>query len=142
MKAVEQFINELEKNGIKVDHNTTGEGENKREIVHMGVSGNNFSGLHFNIVFDPEGSFSAQMFCNEICKVPEAKNLIILQTVNALNAKYRWVAFYVTADGSVTANMSFEFNDNKPEDLIASYLRHFYGIIDTAYPILMKALYA
>ena len=142
MKSVEQFLNFLEENGVKAEHQVLDNGENKNECVNIGFSGENIPGMKFRIIFDPEGSGSAQIFCNEVCKFQEEKNLIMLQTVNILNAKYRWVTFYVMDGGIVNANASIAFTDDSANQILTDYLRHFVGVVDTAYPILMKALYA
>ena len=142
MKAAEEFVKAMESNNLKVEHQTAGEEGNKSEFIRMGFSGKNFSNLVFHLVFDQEGSHSAQMFCNEICRFDESKNLLMLQTVNALNTKYRWVTFFVSENGTVNANMSVAFTDEASNQLLINYLEHFVGVIDVAYPILMKALYA
>lgn len=142
MKAAEEFVKAMESNNYKVELQITDEGENTKEFVRMGFGGNNFSNLVFHLVFDRESSNSAQFFCNEICKFEETKNLLMLQTVNALNTKYRWVTFFVSENGAVNANMSIEYTNNEANQLFMNYLQHFVGVVDTAYPILMKALYS
>lgn len=141
IKVAEEFVKMMESNNIRVDHQVVGE-EDKTEYICTRFSGKNFSSLVFYLVFDQEGSNSAQMFCNEICRFEESKNLIMLQTVNALNAKYRWVTFFVSENREVNANMSVSFTDDASNQLLMNYLEHFMGVIDTAYPVLMKALYA
>lgn len=142
MKAVEQFIKAMESNDLKFSHQVLDEDGHKKEYVRTSFSGHNFTGLSFHILFDEEGSNSAQLICNEICKFSEPKNLLMLQTVNALNAKYRWVTFFVAEGGVVNANMSLAYTDDSSEQLLLRGLEQFVRVIDVAYPILMKALYA
>lgn len=142
MKVVEQFTKAMESNNIKFEHQSVGEEGRKKEYVRIGFSGNNFTGLTFHIYFDEEESCSAQMLCDDICKFTESKNLLMLQTVNALNAKYRWVTFFMSENGRVNASMSVAFTEDTSEQLLMKNLEHLIRIVDIAYPILMKALYA
>lgn len=142
MKAAEEFIKAMESNNIKVEYHAADGGEYKNEYIRIGFSASNFSGLIFHLVFDPEENMSVQMYCNEICKFAESKNLVMLQTVNALNTKYRWVTFFVSENGTVNANLSVAFTEETSEQLLVKYLEHFIRVVDVAYPILMKAVYA
>ncbi len=141
MKAAEQFAKLLRENGLAVDHKFFVEGQNKREYIRLCLRGKNYPGLAFYIVFDDEGSGSAQIFCDEVCKFTEQKNLTMLQTVNALNTKYRWVTFFVK-DGKVNADINMAFTDETSDQIMMTTLRHYSDIIDDAYPIFMRAINA
>lgn len=137
MKTVEKFMKQLENCDIRCSYQTIGE----KECVSVGFSARNFSGLTFFFIFDEEESSSVNIGCFEICKLPENKNLVMLQTVNNLNGRYRWVTFSITSDGRVNAEMSVAYTDENAEKLLFDSMYRIVDIVDSAYPVLMKALY-
>ena len=112
--------------------------QDDRDIVSIGLSADNYSGINVFIIFDEK---SAQIKCFEICKFSEDKNLIMLQTVNKLNCDYRWVTFSVTPEGKVGASIDVDINETTSAKDIISKLSRINNIMDLAYPVIMKALY-
>lgn len=141
MKAVEQFITALKENKIGYDCQKIGDEGAARECVSIRGNGKNFPALAVHFLFDEEGSNSVNIRCFEICKFPENKNLIMLQTVNSLNYTYRWVTFCVSPEGAVWAEMSVAFTDESAQEILMRSMVRVFNLIDVAYPVLMKALY-
>lgn len=112
--------------------------QDDRNIVSIGLSADNYSGINVFIIFDEK---SAQIKCFEICKFSEDKNLIMLQAVNKLNCDYRWVTFSVTPEGKVGASIDVDINETTSATDIISKLSRINNIMDLAYPVIMKALY-
>lgn len=109
-----------------------------RDILAIGVSADNYTGLNVYIFFDEK---SVQIKCFEICKFPEDKNLIMLQTVNKLNCDYRWVTFTAIPDGKVSASIDIDTKETTTANDVISTLSRINSIMDIAYPVIMKALY-
>lgn len=137
MKLMDNLCTKLDEIGCNYRCETTSEGET---YLSLGLSGDNFPGLHFCVLFDNDAS--AEIKCFNVCKFPETKNLLMLQVVNSLNCKYRWTTFSATPAGAVCAAISVEATEDTAVEILFGALGRINAIIDEAYPILMKALYA
>lgn len=136
MKLTDRFCALLDEK--KCRYTRADEGE--KEIVSLGLAGDNFAGLHFHVMVDND--VSAQVKCVNVCKFPEEKNLLILQMCNQLNYKYRWTTWSVSPSGMVGAQIDMEATEETATELLFRYLCRLNNIIDEAYPTLMKAIYA
>lgn len=136
MNHFDEFCAKLDEMKCHYQSETNEQGKN---IILIGLSGNHFSGLNFYIVFDDN---SAQIKCFDVCKFSEDKNLIMLQTVNKLNCDYRWTTFAAIPEGKVIVSMDIDMIEKTSASILLRALFNMNGIIDEAYPFLMKALYA
>lgn len=136
MKTVDDFCGKL--NEMKCNYKSEG-GENGKEVISIGLSGDNFSGLQFIVIFDNDTS--AQIKCC-ICKFTEDKNLLMLQVVNQLNNQFRWTTFSALPSGIVNASLDVETTENSGSEIFLHSLYRIHTIVDKAYPVLMKAIYA
>lgn len=143
MKVSEQFMEALKENSIHYNHQNMEENgkETGTEFVTITGGAKNFSGLTVHWIFKRDDD-SVNVRCFEICRFSEEKNLIMLQTVNSLNYTYRWVTFSISPERKVTAEMSVAFTDESAKEILMGSLHRFYAIVDEAYPVLMRALYA
>lgn len=137
MKLMDNLRTKLEEIGCNYNCETTSEGE---AYLSLRLSGSSFTGLPFCVFFDND--ISAQIKCFQVCKFPEAKNLLMLQMMNSLNCKYRWTTFSATSAGIVCVAINVEATEDTAAEMLMSALYRLNVIIDQAYPILMKALYA
>lgn len=135
MKLFEEFCSTLDE--MKLNYKSMAD-QNGTDIVSLGLQGDNYSGLYVYIIFDDR---SVQIKCLEICKFPEDKNLIMLQTANKLNCDYRWVKFTAEPSGKLGASIDFEIDDKTSSKDAVAVISKINSIIDLAYPIIMKALY-
>ena len=134
MTFVDAFCEKLEEIHCNYTRETVDDGQ---EMLYLGVSGDNFSGLQFGVLFD--NIDSAQLYCH-ICKFPAEKNLQALQTVNQLNLKYRWTKFCVMSSGVVRVAVDVKATENTAVDVLFHSLCMMNTIIDETYLILMKAI--
>ncbi len=65
----------------------------------------------------------------------------MLDTVNKLNVKYRWLSFYIDDDEEVTCNADSLLNADTAAEVCFNLLVRFITIVDEAYPEMMKVLY-
>lgn len=135
MKLVNDFCTKLDE--IKCNYNKTE--KDGKEIISIGLSGDNFSGIHFLVLFD--NNTSAQIKCC-ICKFAEDKNLLMLQVVNQLNIQYRWTTFSALPSGIVDVSIDIEATEDTASEVLFSGLCRMHTIVDKVYPILMKAVYS
>ena len=68
-----------------------------------------------------------------------AKGLI---TCNELNAKYRWVKFYLDKDKDVCVSLDAYIDEHTVGEECLNLVRRMINISDEAYPLFMKALWA
>lgn len=136
MKFIEEFCDKLDEIQCRYQRETDNEGQ---EMIFIGISGDNFSGLQYFVLFDDDTS--AQIRCY-ICKFPPDKNQQSLQAVNQLNLKYRWTKFFVEPAGVVGVTADIKATEYTAAEILFHILCRVNGIIDDAYPILMKAVYA
>lgn len=136
MKFIEAFCGKLDEIQCRYQRETDSNGQ---EMLSIGLSGDNFSGLQFFVLFDDDTS--AQIRCY-ICKFPPDKNLLALQAVNQLNLKYRWIKFFVESAGVVGVTADIKATEDTASEILFHILCRMNGIIDDAYPILMKAIYS
>lgn len=136
MKFMEAFCGKLDEIQCHYQRATDSKGQ---EMLSLGLSGDNFSGLQFFVLFDDDTS--AQIRCY-ICKFPPDKNLQALQVVNQLNIKYRWTKFFVESSRAVGATADIKATEDTAAEILFHILCRMNGIIDDAYSILMKAIYS
>ena len=136
MKFMEAFCGKLDEIRCHYQRATDSKGQ---EMLSLGLSGDNFSGLQFFVLFDDDTS--AQIRCY-ICKFPPNKNLLALQVVNQLDIKYRWTKFFVESSGAVGATADMKATEDAAAEILFHLLCRMNGIIDDAYPILMKTIYS
>ena len=136
MEFMETFCGKLDEIQCPYQRATDSNGQ---EMLSIGLSGDHFDGLQFFLLFDDDTS--AQIRCY-ICKFPPDKKLLALQVVNQLDLKYRWVKFFVESSGAVGATADVKATEDTAAEILFHILCRMNGIIDDAYPILMKAVYA
>jgi len=87
------------------------------------------------------GAEDIQMLMLNIIKVPDNKKIPVLEKMNELNSKYRWVKLQME-NGYVSVTIDATFNN---ESLIAIWDNLIYRITsipDACYPELMKVLWS
>ncbi len=86
---------------------------------------------------------------NDICvkvfgvaNVPEEKKPTVLNALNELHKKYRWVTFFIDEEEEVVAQIDSKFksNESAPE-LFWELLLRAYDIVNDSYPEIMKSIW-
>lgn len=136
MKFMDAFCGKLDEVQCPYQRATDSKGQ---EMISIGLSGDHFSGLQYFLLFDNDTS--AQIRCY-ICKFPPDKNLSALQIVNQLNRRYRWIKFFVESSGAVGATADIKATEDTAAEILFHILCRMNGIIDDAYPTLMRVIYS
>lgn len=135
LKYKQLFIQYMEREGIKysdVDEN----------VVRVSYNGDNLKTIPVYVFFDKEDDPFVCYKCWEIAKFPEEKRAAGILVCNALNKKYRWVKFYVDDDGDLIAEMDALVDEETGGLECLSSVQRIVGIVDEAYPVIMKSLWA
>ena len=138
MKApAKNFIRELQSKDIKFDSKEIDGG---KDWVMVRFTGKNCPTITTQFFFDADGE-SVSAKCFTICQVPKDKRNAMLDAVNTMNVKYRWLSFYIDGDEEVTCNADSVLNAETSAEVCFNLLVRFITIVDEAYPELMKALW-
>ncbi len=76
-----------------------------------------------------------------LLRVDDTQKAKILEALNALNVKYRYVKFCCDNDGDVNIEYDYPVRSENPENSAEEIVIRFVKIIDDAYPQLMHALW-
>lgn len=139
MKTIDQLTALFDEKKLRYSKGQVPEG---KEYLTIGVSGESLAGFHITIFFDEEDQNSAGLRIYNICKLPEEKRADMLETVNRIHNGYRWVTFSITPEGILNAGTDISFTKETAAELIFAGVNRIGGIVDSAYPSIMKELFA
>ena len=106
-------------------------------------SGNNCSEIRILIVFDEDNSDRFYLKCGAISNANfSGKEAAGLALCNNLNSHFRWVKFYLTEESDVTALIDGMANTETCGEEIYRLLMLIVGIVDEAYPEIMRARFS
>ena len=141
LSSVIQFVNYMDKKDIK--YNNRGPlGDIGREVVEVSFSGKNMNSVRTVFYFDADAEGVA-IRVYDIVKVPEEKVDVMYPAINSLNRHFRFAKFVLdTDDNTIQAEMDTAFRSRDVGEICYELLICMVDICDTAYPDLMKALWA
>ena len=115
--------------------------QDDKEVIRTGLSGLKNKGSVDILLIFQGNSVSIRSF--RLFSVPEEKKDKIYEVCSDMNRKFRWVKFYVDdEDNTVTvADDAILLPESAGAEVFELMMR-MAGIIDQAYPELMKALWA
>ncbi len=115
--------------------------QDDKEVIRTGLSGLKNKGSVDILLIFQGNSVSIRSF--RLFSVPEEKKDKIYEVCSDMNSKFRWVKFYVDdEDNTVTvADDAILLPESAGAEVFELMMR-MAGIIDQAYPELMKALWA
>ena len=128
------FMNHMDREGIKY----TDRGEFR---VRVAYNGDNLKTIPVIVDFDKDGDPMVQFHCWEIANFKDKFAAGVL-ACNILNAKYRWVKFYIDDDKDVVCSVDAYIDEINCGSECMALVRRVVNITDEAYPIFMKALFA
>lgn len=73
---------------------------------------------------------------------PEDKYADVLMVCNEMNAKYKWVKFYIDSDNDITLQDDAILNVNNAGDETLELIVRMIDILNNAKPIFMRAIYS
>lgn len=130
----EEFLRYMDNNEIK--YTDCGE-----YAVRVTYSGENMDSIPVVVIFDEDGENTVQFACFEVAKYKEDKLASGLITCNALNAKYRWVKFYLDDDNDVRVECDAYVSEGSAGEECLNMVLRIVSIADNAYPIIMKSIW-
>ncbi len=133
-KFKDLYLAYMDANGIKY----TDRNEN---TVRVSYTGDNLKTIPVIVIFDDDGDGIVALRCWEIADVPAEKFSDILAICNELNNKFRWVKFSIDKDNDIVASLDAYIDETTCGEECASLVRRMIGIVDEAYPDIMKGLW-
>lgn len=134
--AVKNFTSELEKKKIGFNYDEIDGG---KDWVLIRFAGQNCKAITTQFFFDPDGqSVGVKSF--SICKTSDKKRMEALEYINSINARYRWLSFYIDVDGEIACDADAWITEDTAAGVCLNLLVRFITIIDDVYPELTKAV--
>lgn len=134
-KYKDLFMSHMDAIGIKY-------AEVNENVVSVAYKGDNMDSIAVFVHFDKDGDNDVRFVVWHIGKFPDNKLGAGLVACNALNAKFRWIKFYIDNDSEGCAECDAVLDENSAGEECMSLVRRTVSIVDDAYPELMRALYA
>lgn len=111
------------------------------EVLLTGFPMKNKDGIKLMVAFD-EDETSCSIHTDDFAKFPEAKLNDMLALVNDLNDRFRWIKFVVdTEHNTIEASDDAIIQLDSVGDEVLRCCIHFIGIVDEAYPEIMRAIF-
>ena len=129
-----EFKDYMDENDIKYT-------EKKDNVLKVVYEADNMDSIAIYLIFDEDNEPIVQLKCWDILsfKSNEAAALVVC---NMLNAKYRWVRFYLDDDKDIVASIDAKLDiDTCGEDCL-DMVDRFISILDAAYPEIARARWA
>lgn len=110
-------------------------------VIKVTYTGDNLDSIPVYVIFDEEGDEYVEFKCWDIAnfKNREAK---AIEVCNELNAKYRWVKFYMDSDKDIIVSIDAVVDSATCGEECLSLVRRVVNITDEAYPEIAKARWA
>ena len=127
----------FEDNKIKCRINET----KSTSAVEAGYSGSNVSGITMRFIStDDDNDVACRIF--SFLKVPESKRGAVLEAMNTLQRKYRYVTFTLDDDNEIHIGHDLPVRTVNVGDVCVEMFIRMAKIADDAYPIFMKAIWS
>ena len=106
-------------------------------------TGDNCSDISILILFDDSNSDMVRLQCDAVSNANfNGKEATGLALCNNLNSQYRWVKFYLNEESNIRALVDGMVEPNTCGQEVYRLLNLIVGIIDEAYPDIMRARFA
>lgn len=130
-----EYLSYMDDKGIKYK-------EMDERRVRVSYSGDNLTTIPIHVIFDKDGDNLVAFDCWEIAKFKEDKLAAGMVLCNSLNEKFRWVKFYIDSDRDLRCQADAIVDHETVGSECSELVRRMVGIIDQAYPEVMKALWS
>ncbi len=138
LETAEKFIAELEKNEWK--YKDARDLDDGKTHVGCGVTGKTTQ-VDFHLFFDQD-SHSVSIRAFKLFIVPIDKKLAVMNQMNAINAEYRWVKFFVDGDAWMNLQTDALINAETAGPVCLELIMRAINIVDEAYPKFMHEIWA
>lgn len=139
LPIAQTFVDALDK--VKLKHKDVQQLAGGESMVVVGINGKNTS-YDVLFIFDTKGDTVSIRVPRLVVGCPEDKTLNMLDAINDVNAKFRWLKLYMDKNQNIVAQADAYANDSVDENICVKLLIRFGNIIDECYPTLMHALWA
>lgn len=133
-KAADTVADYFRENGTEFKR----DGDNLEKMYLRYGGGSEYNYL---VIFDEDSSGCELRATDIVSNVPDYRRINILETLNRLNSSYRWVTFYLTDNGSVTAQDDAVIDLKSCGEEVNRCLIQLSGIVDEAYPEIITAAF-
>ncbi len=113
--------------------------EPAEESLRIIYTGDSLKSIRITVFFDERGSNIVGFDSFDIARFQAEKIPAGMIVCNTLNARYRWVKFFLDDDYDIRCQMDCYVEMNTCGEMLMSLVRRMVSIIDEAYPDLMKA---
>lgn len=137
-KATRAIAAAFDKEGIKYNVSTG----NGSSTVQVKYSGDNFNSLEILFISKDDDNDVAVRSWAFVSGVSQEKRGKILETVNAMNDKFRYVKFTLDKDQDVNIEYDIPISTTEVGALASEICHRMVSIADDAYPEFMKAMWA
>lgn len=138
LKVTQLFIDELDKRGYA--YRPVEQLKDGREIVRLGFKLENAK-MTLLVVFDPEGK-SVAIRCFDFIQIKENQFPQALMCCNTLNVEKRWVKFCIDDDMDIIVEDDAVIDEVTAGEEVLELVMRMAAIIDDAYPVINKAIWA
>ena len=134
MMYKDKFIKYMKSEGVKYT-------DVKSNVVRVAYNGENMNTIAVHVIFDKDDDPVAQLYCLQIANF---KNNYAAGVVacNAMNAKYRWVKFYLDDDYDLMCSIDTCFDYDTCGPTCMYLVKKVVNLVDESYPVFMKALWS
>ncbi len=111
-------------------------------VFSIDFGGGDFKYQHLSVrmFFDDDGN-SVHMLTAPIASVPEERIPRMLETINDLHKRFRWVRFYIDDDNDLVADSDIIIDDVTAGDMCVELVMRTASIVDDVYADIMKTLW-
>lgn len=111
-------------------------------VLETGMRGTNVNAIKLVFISRDDDSDVAIRSFNITPKIPEDKKSVVLEAMNKLNSKYRFVKFALDDDGAISVSYDVPTSAGEVGGIAFEMLVRLVKIIDESYPELMKAIWS
>ena len=110
--------------------------------VQVKYSGDNFSTLEILFISSDDDSDVKVRVFGFVSGVPKDKRGAVLETINAMNDKFRYVKFTLDSDDDLNISYDVPVSEKEVGSIACEMVARFVNIADEAYPEFMKAIWS
>ncbi len=127
----QQFMTYMDRQGVKYT-------DVSEFVVRVNYSGDNMETISTYVFFDEDGDDMVQVASSSIANFKDSMAAGLV-ACNTMNAKYRWVKFYLDKDADLECTIDAYIDESTCGSECLRLVKRVVNIVDEAYPIFMKA---
>ncbi|MGI6221196.1 MAG: YbjN domain-containing protein [Coriobacteriales bacterium] len=110
-------------------------------IIDFGGGDFTYQHLSVRVFFDDDGN-SVHVLTAPIANIPEERIPRMLEVLNDLHNRFRWIRFYIDGDNDLVADTDIIIDDVTAGDMCVEIVMRTASVIDDAYADIMRAVWA